>query len=268
MSSPAGDHHQQQLTPPQSRAPHPPPWQQQQQHAQSSAPAALQPPTLHLQVPAGPGASFPSPSLSPSSALSEHGFAPWYAQPSPSPIEPSPQHAPLSLNLSGLSVQPGPPSSAQRSPLDHAASSSASTASPVTPLSARGGHGGGSGGGGGHAHHASFGFAPPELVRFEDPYEVAVSRARALSHEDVKSGLPRKRSFEEGIGADNGYDDVDMGYALGDESPMEGDGSADGDDLKLVDGPIAPAPNAHNVGRPAGSNNFVAKLYQCVPFPR
>ncbi|KZT20970.1 hypothetical protein NEOLEDRAFT_805512 [Neolentinus lepideus HHB14362 ss-1] len=201
-------------------------------------------PQLHLQVPQSLASStFPSP-VSPSPSLE---YPPYY--------HPHPPHhdgAALSLNLSGLSVA----SPTTISPIHPSPHPSSSTLSPITPLTPPT-----------HSYLAAqhtphqFSFAPPPAQ-----YDY---RGSSRSSSCSEKSVPRKRSFSTTplatIDADYPFDDA---YAAVDGSPVDGSTSSGEMDEKsaLHDKPGAYAgipPGSINIlGKPAGTNNFVTKLYQ------
>ncbi|TFK48468.1 hypothetical protein OE88DRAFT_1664293 [Heliocybe sulcata] len=253
--------------PPPSQS-HPPPPQQQQQQQQHHqwGPA----PQLHLQVPQTLASStFPSP-VSPSPSISDY---PHYYHPHPH----HPQHhdgAALSLNLSGLSVA-SPTTVSPIHPSPHPSTSS--TLSPITPLTPPT-----------HAYlasqHGQFSFAPP----YDAPqYDY---RGSSRSSSCSEKSVPKKRSFsttplatsleehpdayaQQGHGAQMDYEELDgMGYPPMEGSPVDGSTSSGemdeptstktvGHTDKTAYGGI-PAGSINILGKPAGTNNFVTKLYQ------
>jgi hypothetical protein len=239
-------------------------------------------PALHLQVPVGNPSSFPSP-VSPSSALSEPAQYPPWCQPPSSSDGPG---GPLALNMSGLSVASASAPSSSSSVHPPTLPSSASTMSPITPISP--------------AQHP-FGAPQPIPPQFtftsgdEPQYDHHGRRLDGRASAGSDKSVPKKRSFTQGgptlspmdeydgphassngssngmldVGPPGSYDDTDMSYSG--QSPVDEHSSGEGDDaIKGYDAqPSAQAgipPGSINIfGKPAGTNNFVTKLYQWVP---
>ncbi|EIN06203.1 hypothetical protein PUNSTDRAFT_91010 [Punctularia strigosozonata HHB-11173 SS5] len=265
-------------------------------YAPSSSKPQQWTPALHLQVPVANQSSFPSP-VSPSSTLSEpNQYPPWY-QPPPGATTSSTQDGPgpLSLNMSGLSVNAS--SSNNVSPVHPSAlPSSASTMSPITPISPAQHPFG--------AHHQPI---PPQFTftHGDDPqpqYDVHGRRLESsgrssASSSDKSSSIPKKRSFTHNSGPNlspmeeydnpatmmdiNGsgsYDEAEMGgYPHMDASPVDEHSSGEQEDhVKGFDGASGASgsqsgipPGSINIfGKPAGTNNFVTKLYQMINDPK
>lgn len=196
----------------------------------------------------------------------------------------------LSLNMSSLSVASSNPGSLP---------STAGALSPVTPLSPANMTPQQGGFSQQPIQPNTFRFAPPEAPHFDQqqqqqPYDsVSVRRPPGSSRSSSSSekSVPRKRSLttssmplsvsvEEDINFDStefhtpgSLDDSDMYYGV-ENSPVDGSPSSGEhpDEFRIIESHLGPpssngtqAGSAFSVlGKTANSNNFVAKLYQCV----